>query len=294
MTTEVKEYEYHEVANIFPLNRETIEELKISIKKQGLHEPIEIYDGKIIDGRQRYEACREIGITPTFANIQVPDIIAYVLMKNLERRHLTDSQRAAASAKADFLWDKATKDSKERQKRVPVNNLSPPDGGNKKKRHTSAKDIAKQFNISERTVQRGSTVHKKGITDLLDHVEKGNLKIATAERIAQQPKEDQSRLLKEQLNRKKKPKLKKIKQESNGDAKKFPNAITEWDEDRRKAEEAIIKTQDFLAACPLWHLSRRNSHRLRGFKEVGRFWNTQIKEAKKLQAKATKKQKRKS
>ena len=47
-------YEYHPVADIFPmLPQKEIEELAEDIKSTGLLESIWLYDGKIIDGRNR-------------------------------------------------------------------------------------------------------------------------------------------------------------------------------------------------------------------------------------------------
>lgn len=58
--------EFHEVANIFPLMRkEEFNELKNDISENGLREPIWLdKDGKIIEGKNRYLACRDLGVPP--------------------------------------------------------------------------------------------------------------------------------------------------------------------------------------------------------------------------------------
>ena len=56
---------FHPVAAIFPM-METIEfeGLKADIQRHGQLEPIWTHDGMIIDGRNRYLACGELGIEP--------------------------------------------------------------------------------------------------------------------------------------------------------------------------------------------------------------------------------------
>lgn len=58
-------YEFHEVENLFPMmTPEEFSELKNDIAANGLIEPIWLHNGKIIDGRNRYNACLELGIEP--------------------------------------------------------------------------------------------------------------------------------------------------------------------------------------------------------------------------------------
>jgi len=55
---------WHEAANIFPLDEEHIDELAEDIKANGLLVPIEMLDGQIIDGRRRSMACERAGVEP--------------------------------------------------------------------------------------------------------------------------------------------------------------------------------------------------------------------------------------
>lgn len=87
---------FHEVANIFPMmGDEEYSALVADIKANGQREPIWTYLGKIIDGRNRYKACLEIGIEPRcrewYGN---GSLVAFVVSLNLNRRHLTSSQKA--------------------------------------------------------------------------------------------------------------------------------------------------------------------------------------------------------
>ena len=91
------ERQYHSVANLFPLMQgDEFEALKADIQTNGLLEPIWLDpDGRIIDGRNRHRACIETGATMRFRTYNGKSPVAFVVSLNLNRRHLTPSQRAA-------------------------------------------------------------------------------------------------------------------------------------------------------------------------------------------------------
>src|SRR5258708_35085707 len=97
--------EFHEAANIFPLDEENIGELAEDICANGQTVLIEVFDGKIIDGRRRWLACEKAGITPSTRNVSPKDPVAYVLSLNIHRRHLTPAQRAMVGARAREWYD---------------------------------------------------------------------------------------------------------------------------------------------------------------------------------------------
>ena len=90
--------QFHEVANIFPMmSAEEFDALKLDIAQNGLIEPIWTHDGKIIDGRNRYNACQEVGIKPQFREYTGQggaELVAFVVSLNLKRRHLDAGQKA--------------------------------------------------------------------------------------------------------------------------------------------------------------------------------------------------------
>lgn len=88
--------EAHPAAEFFPLMNEVdFEKFKADIAANGLNEPIWLYDGKILDGRNRYRACRELGRTPLFRDYTGPSPVAFAWSQNGERRQLTHGQKAA-------------------------------------------------------------------------------------------------------------------------------------------------------------------------------------------------------
>jgi hypothetical protein len=91
------EYKFHEIANIFPmLSKEELTELAEDIKKQGLLFPIMLYEGKILDGRNRYLAAKQCGYQfkeYDFGERHYRNPKAYVISANITRRHLTPAKR---------------------------------------------------------------------------------------------------------------------------------------------------------------------------------------------------------
>ena len=96
-------YERHPASTLFPVMSGTeLDGLVEDIKKNGLLEPIVLHQGKVLDGRNRLLACERAKVKPKFVDWDGDDFspILYVLSKNLHRRHLTTSQRAAIAAKS--------------------------------------------------------------------------------------------------------------------------------------------------------------------------------------------------
>jgi hypothetical protein len=95
-------YEFHSVADIFPmLEDDELKALAEDIKAKGLTEPITLYEGKVLDGRNRYRACElaEVELSPHhFTQYGGDDALGFVVSKNLRRRHLNESQRSVIAA----------------------------------------------------------------------------------------------------------------------------------------------------------------------------------------------------
>jgi phage N-6-adenine-methyltransferase len=110
-----KELDIHDAANLFPLMfAEEYESLKADVLANGLIEPIWTYEGKIIDGRNRYRACLELGVEPKFREWHGEgSLTSFVISLNLKRRHLTSGQRAMIAAGVAALFEV---EAKERQR----------------------------------------------------------------------------------------------------------------------------------------------------------------------------------
>jgi ParB-like chromosome segregation protein Spo0J len=88
---------FHPTADIFPLMEgEELDALVADIKEYGVREKIVLFEGKILDGRNRYRACLAAGIEPGLyinAEGSIDDPVAYVISKNIHRRHLTAGEK---------------------------------------------------------------------------------------------------------------------------------------------------------------------------------------------------------
>lgn len=100
VTTPATKYEPHPLSEMFPpISQEDFIKLVADIKANGLLQPIVLYQGKILDGNNRYRACSLAGIEPRVEEFKSSDAQAYVVSVNIHRRHLSLDQRRDIIAK---------------------------------------------------------------------------------------------------------------------------------------------------------------------------------------------------
>ena len=108
-------YEVHEFAEIFPMmSSKEFSELKRDISDNGQQEAVIIYDNKILDGKNRYKACLELGIEVKTRVFSGDNPLQYVMSTNLQRRHLTESQKAVVGRRYKRYYGKFAKERKEK------------------------------------------------------------------------------------------------------------------------------------------------------------------------------------
>ena len=89
----------HKFCRIFPpITGEEFANLVADIRANGLQHPITTYKDQILDGQNRFNACEQAGVKPLFQEFTGDDPLGFVISRNLNRRHLTDDQRAAIAA----------------------------------------------------------------------------------------------------------------------------------------------------------------------------------------------------
>ena len=90
--------EAHPAADLFPLMPDDeLQALADDIAANGLNQRIVMYDGRILDGRNRALACEMAGVEIQTIQWDDPGCgpVAWVVSQNVRRRHLTATQRAA-------------------------------------------------------------------------------------------------------------------------------------------------------------------------------------------------------
>jgi N6-adenosine-specific RNA methylase IME4 len=166
--SEPEKIEFHPIANIFPLiEGAEFNELVTSISENGLREPIVLYEGKILDGRNRWLACLKAGRRPRFEFFEGDDPVAFVIDANLRRRHLNESQRAMVAAKLATLRDG------QRKSASPIGEAS-----------FSQREAADLLNVGKRSVERAREVHEGGAPELIHAVERGRIAVSAAADVA--------------------------------------------------------------------------------------------------------------
>lgn len=133
------------------MSADDFQALKDDIEVNGQREPVIVFDGMVLDGWHRYQACIQLSITPTqTAFAPNDDPVAFVLSHNLHRRHLSASQRAAAVV-ACTAWAPA-----HRSKKVEtISTLSTND------------KMAKAAGTTVRTITDAKAAHKAGLGEVV-------------------------------------------------------------------------------------------------------------------------------
>ena len=158
MTTDKPEWQYHEICLWLPHKPETVEDIANDMAANGfrLDRAIATYEGKILDGRHRYEAALQAGVDPVFVEFQgtKEGAIAYVTSENVARRHLNNKEKEffyVQRAEALGVQDRGGDRKSEEVKINPTNVGMVP----------SAKDHAEAIGVTDRTVERWEADRKE-------------------------------------------------------------------------------------------------------------------------------------
>jgi hypothetical protein len=169
----VHEMQSHQAAEIFPkMAGADFEALVDDMRQRGQREPIIVHDGLILDGRNRYQACLQLGIEPLteeWDGTGTPE--AFVISMNLRRRHLNQGQRAMIANR--------------------LANMPAHRPGKSANLRTSQECAAKTLNVSPRSVQHAAVVQEKAAPELMQAVERGDIPVSTAAQLAHLSKDRQ-------------------------------------------------------------------------------------------------------
>ncbi len=168
-----KQYEQHPYGQLIPkMKAKQFSDLQASIEANDLQMPIILFEGKVLDGWNRYTACNNINENQPDRAVKIRyetfegspgQAMAFVLNANLNRRHLTEQDRIKVALKVRKEMQKLSGDDK-------------PEG-----RIDEA--AAKAAGVSTRTVGRAAKVEKHGDKDITEAMEAGDITPAAAEKL---------------------------------------------------------------------------------------------------------------
>ena len=158
---------------IFPLPKMEYQELKESIKENGLWHPITINkDGYVLDGHHRFKACQELGIEPAKTIKEFDNILyekLFVIDSNLKRRHLNTFQRTELALNKKPILEAIAKQRMLKGKKA--------DPSQKSDKGRVDEQIAKDAMTSRDTIRKVQTILEKADKDDLTKARIGEKKI---------------------------------------------------------------------------------------------------------------------
>lgn len=168
MAIQTLKYPPHKLALIFPRpSAEEQDKLTDHIRRNGLQEPVILFEGAILDGVSRATSCLKLGIQPRYCEFMhlSPEIkeagpLAFVTGRNLVRRHLTPSQRAMVGAELLAAGKKMLAERTGMPVVIDEEGAAPKRGRGRPK-GKRAEEVAAAMGVSTRSVERAARVLKE-------------------------------------------------------------------------------------------------------------------------------------
>jgi len=175
------DYSIHPAAEIFPpMSDDEFQRLVADIRDHGQRDPIVVHQSAVIDGRNRFLACQRLGIEPKAIEWDGAGTIeAFVVSKNLHRRHLNESQRAMIAAKLATLRNGQHPGRPEQAASIEAAASAAPPATSER---TAQAEAAGLLNVSRASVQRARVVLDKGTKEEIKSVEEGAAAVSSVAR----------------------------------------------------------------------------------------------------------------
>jgi len=244
----MKELEGHRLANYFPaIEGQEFDDLVESIKKNGQLNPIILFEGKILDGKNRFRACQKLGVEPITQEYSGNDPLDFVIAENINRRHMSKDQLAILALKMLPEFEKQVKERKSTKAKVNAKNQARKENGDfiadselREKTRKTPRDYStdareqagKQFGISGQHVQKAKRI-KQAVDDgelekdTIENIATGKKKLSEVDKELHDKRFVKDAKEKEAANNKKLPnQYPKIVSDYLHDAKLFKGALT--------------------------------------------------------------------
>ena len=159
----------HPAAKMFPTgDEEYVRQLAASIKIEGQHEAIVLTpDGQMLEGRGRWAACQEAGVTPITRVERATNPWTYIVTKNLETlAGMSEPARAMALGQIPMLGHVGSTRGRADE---------PP----------SRRFLEDMTGVSATTIHRAQLIVLYGVPGLIELVTAGSVPLTTARRMSQ-------------------------------------------------------------------------------------------------------------
>jgi hypothetical protein len=178
---------HHPIADVWPMMDEAkIAELADDIRKNGQLVPVWLYEGKILDGRNRWAACKIAGVEPKTKEYAGDEPTAFAVALNDRRRHMNKGSLAAVAAELEPHF---AEDAKRRQARKPKADFvvaKMPQQTPSRAREEAAKSVG----VGDRYVQDAKKV-KTEAPEVFERLKAGKITMQDAKReVAKKPTDD--------------------------------------------------------------------------------------------------------
>lgn len=231
----------HPAARLFPdMSAFQFRQLVADIKENGQIEDVLLCDGKLVDGRHRYKACRRLGIECKMVNWEDirpsadASLVDYIISKNLHRRHMNKTQRAAVATDALPLREREAKkrmaaggakskrgpaegkgraklhdlkspnkseskddssaSSKKVTKKAAASKTKTPEQRKKERDRESAAQVAKQLGVSPRYVKQAKAIREKA-PEVIKLMKAGEISIGDAQKLSNFPSAERKQII---------------------------------------------------------------------------------------------------
>lgn len=180
-----------------PLSKEELENLEESIKKDGCLRPIELWNGFIADGHNRYKICMKNGIpfeqTDVTEKFETKsDVMKWIVQNQMARQTGRQLSKTELLEMAEAVEKQVAVEAEAKMKagvKNPTSNLK-----QGQREPTSAAKAAESIGVSENTYRDMKLVAEKGSEEQIERMNKGgrgNAPSAIAKEIKSKSKDDE-------------------------------------------------------------------------------------------------------
>lgn len=192
---------HHPLAHIFPMLAEARRpSFRASLAEQGQNHPIILHRGHILDGRNRERELYELGKPVAYVIFEGSQrqALDFVIAENLERRDLTDKQRAMIAATIANMKLGDNQHTREAPAiagpSLPLADGASEDSSDDDKAKLSLTDAAKVMHVSLGSAERAAVIERKGTDELKEAVKSGSVSLLTGATLAELPAAEQKQV----------------------------------------------------------------------------------------------------